>query len=584
MKKIYLSVLLAGCLLGSTAQAQVVMGGIPWSISKKAQIELNEPRLITLPTPDYAKALKEDIEREEAGIPGKYRVTLAVEHNVAFGKTGAITYLSNGGMIWREKIVIPNSKGIKIPYDAFQVPEGVTYYILNKTGKQIIGGFNHLSNAPEKTMGHDLVVGDEAILELNIEPGVDIRKIELAISKFSGAYRGFDREIAAVENEDQVEIVDIGASDACHINAICPAASSWVSTVGRTAAHIYIFDGTSGGFCSGNLVNNTSNDKCIPYFLTASHCEGTNATSNESYKDWEFTFRFMVPLCAGGGTPPQTRRVTGANFVARSPNTIPPGQQSGPLFGDFLLLRLRDQNNQMRNWDLYLGGWDRTNELNHDTAWVAFHHPAGDVMKFTKMRPLQHGSFNTDSIGTHWGARQREGGAQGGSSGSGLFSARNSRLIGPLSGGSGQPCATSRWSLYHKFGKAWDYFDYGDGTSTQRLKDHLDPINSDVQFVETVPFNCGTSVNSVNPLETAIDLYPNPSTGIVTAKINMQEASDLRITVVSIMGVKCMDYLVKYNGGSTETSFDLSSLADGIYLVKFDNGVNATTRKVVLRK
>lgn len=583
MKKIYLSVLLAGCLLGSTAQAQVVMGGIPWSISKKAQIELNEPRLITLPTPDYAKALKEDIEREEAGIPGKYRVTLAVEHNVAFGKTGAITYLSNGGMIWREKIVIPNSKGIKIPYDAFQVPEGVTYYILNKTGKQIIGGFNHLSNAPEKTMGHDLVVGDEAILELNIEPGVDIRKIELAISKFSGAYRGFDREIAVVENEDQVEVVEIGASDACHINAICSQAENWNTDLARTAAHIYIFDGSSGGFCSGNLINNTASN-CVPLFLTASHCDGNNAYTDANFNQWEFTFRFMAPLCSGGGTLNTTRRVTGANFRARSNYTPPPGSSGGPLYGDFLLLQLRDGSNQMRNWDLYLAGWDRTNSLTHDTAWLAFHHPAGDMMKYTKMRPLQDGSFNTDSIGTHWAARQREGGAQGGSSGSGLFSAGKKRLIGDLSGGSGSPCSTTRWSLYHKLGKAWNFEEYGDNTSTTRLRDHLDPSNSDVQFIETSKY-CGLGLaKTTNQFDQDILVYPNPTNGILTTTINSRENSDLKISVFNILGAKCRDFSLKFTGGKLETKIDISSLPDGVYFVKFDNGNSTTTKKVVLKK
>ena len=75
----------------------------------------------------------------------------------------------------------------------------------------------------------------------------------------------------------------------------------------------YITSGGSG-FCSGALINNTSNDG-TPYFLTANHCFSDPSS-------WAFRFGWISPnpVCASN-TPstdgPTNMTISGATEIAR---------------------------------------------------------------------------------------------------------------------------------------------------------------------------------------------------------------------------------------------------------------------------
>ncbi len=541
-------------------------------------------------------------KEDEANIdrPGKFRVALAVNTDISLKNTGSFTYLPDGSKIWRAKISVPNSIAIKPLYKAFQVPKGVTYYVSNENGRQLVGGFDYRSNVPEKTMGHEMVQGDIINLEMDIAAGVNENEIEFQITQLYGLYRGasaFIQEYVTPEGEDAAKPteVDLDSSDPCQINAVCPTATRW-QQISKSTAHIWITDGTSGGFCSGNLINNTNKD-CAPYFLTAMHCDEGNGKTNAYFNNWEFTFGLQSSLCSGGGATPKGRVLLGANFAARSDYPASEIGNPNPAFtGDWLLLRLRDPSGQLAAWDTYLGGWDRSTTAT-DTLWVSFHHPSGDRKKFSKSQPLSgNGTFNQSAIpNTHWQVAFLEGGSQPGSSGSCLFTASTGRIIGDLSGGSGSsPCASNRRALYSKLSRNWEYPE-GDGTAQSMLKPHLDPANTGAMTMEMAKVvgggSCGDTPFTLNPsgvkdveeLTNGIAIFPVPSTGLVHMRLNLAEAADLTVAVVNVLGAKVGSYTVK-GARSGDVTLDFNSYANGIYMLQISSAKATISKKVVLNR
>jgi len=617
MKKVFLSLLLTGAVAGFI-NAQESVGGIPWSMSNKAALENSRVSVLNLPTPDYAKALKEDEYNESIGRPGKYRAALGVNTNINLA-AGNFTYLNDGSIVWRLQVTVPTSQAIKIEYADFLMPKGVTYFVSNGNKNQLMGGYDYTSNANSQTMAHDMIQGDVVNLEMDIKPGVDLNKIQFQVNRVFGLYRGINR-INNTFGDAQIQATyGLGESDTCQININCPVTTPWYQ-YSAAVAHIWITSadtaGAGGGWCSGTLVANTKKD-CKPYFLTASHCDDENSYSSDHFKFWEFTFDFRAPLCAGGGTPNTSKVIKGASFRARSYYTIPAGASTGPLLGDFILLELNDPTGKIKAWNRFLAGWDRSNLNNRDKAWVGFHHPAGDVMKFTQFNKLDStGSFNTagtiDSVagkGTHWAARAAKGGIQGGSSGSGLWQANTGRIIGDLSGGITPSAAntcrpnanTSQYSkIYHNWYNEYDSVNFWAGSnglinaSNSRLQPFLDPSNSStdtqdpmlsgVSSCTLIPNWTPVSVNDVKFLEDGIALYPNPSSGVVNLVLNLQKSTNLSVDVVNILGQKVKSFVIKDASLNQQASIDLSAYSNGIYLFKISTENASITRKIIIKK
>ena len=81
----------------------------------------------------------------------------------------------------------------------------------------------------------------------------------------------------------------INESDPCQVNVNCsPVGDLWQDEK-KGVARIYIIEGNFAGYCTGSLINNTSQD-CKPYFLTALHCGVSASAANMT--QWKFYFRY----------------------------------------------------------------------------------------------------------------------------------------------------------------------------------------------------------------------------------------------------------------------------------------------------
>ncbi|MBR4300545.1 MAG: T9SS type A sorting domain-containing protein, partial [Bacteroidales bacterium] len=82
-------------------------------------------------------------------------------------------------------------------------------------------------------------------------------------------------------------------------------------------------------------------------------------------------------------------------------------------------------------------------------------------------------------------------------------------------------------------------------------------------------------INTANDSNTIIDIYPNPTTGIVEVSLP-QEFENQDIKLYNLRGVLLQTKVL--HGGITQ--FDISSLPDGVYIIK----VGETSCRVVKTK
>jgi len=573
--------------LSATIYAQPARSGIPWS---KTQIvaEVSSAE-IALPRPDFEAAAYEDIQ--PAATAGAYRIALPVETDISFQQDGIYTYLDDGRMIWRLSVVIPDAKALSVDIDDLYLPDGVRLYFSNENGKQLVGAFTNRDVSAQ--FGVPLVQGSKMNIEVNIPPGTSISDISLHIHKAYAAYRsglvdGLEQYYGDTSSGGKLQRPLNDFSSPCQINAVCET-DTFISKIKNTAVQIQL----GAYLCSGNLINNSQND-CTPYLLTASHCEETNSMNNSTFSTWVFYFNYEYPNCGDNSqisVAPMSQFLTGAMFVARSfvPQTSPT-----PIVEDFLLLRLNDPLNFLENeWDAYLAGWSIEDSsagdaLPPDTLYnlVNYHHPVGDPKKINTADSMISGyNFNNGAEDTHWGVYFTAGGFEGGSSGSGIFTASDRYLRGILNGAAlTDPCFPSEYysTLFGKLSRCWDYPE-GDGTAQTRLRDHLDPEGLGLTHAPTIKYQCTPVGISQSENDYSIYVFPNPASSVITVKANLPHTSDIEMAIYDISGKKCATYHVP-GVKNSEISADVSMLPEGLYFIKIWSGNSTWSQKLLIRR
>lgn len=603
MKKVYLAVLLA-CSIGGSASAQISEGGIPWSMVLSNGEMVNQAiKPISLKSPDYSQALKEDEANAALGVSKPYRAGLIVNADITLLNSGNFSYLKDGKIIWKAKVILDEAMAVNFYYDQFNLPAGVKYFITNSNGKQILGAFSRNNNSDDGLFATSEIQGNIVNLELNIEKGVDISLVKFHINAVGAFYRGENNLTHFYGDNNGESVLKPTGSSPCQINAMCPAGSSY-SEQRKATAHILIRDPDANalGFCTGTLINSTGNSAsgvCKPYLLTATHCDEENGRTDNHFSQWIFTFNNEAANCDGTGGAPTNQSILGANFRARSNYTSFPQTPGGslPLVSDFLLLEMKSAIPQ--SYGAYLSGWNRNTDLALDPNadfFIGFHHPAGDIKKLsTSLAVDGAGQFNQTIVpATHWTTNFNVGGTEPGSSGSGLFD-KKGLLIGDLSGGpegTGLCSPMGTIAEYSKISYGWENaFDQTTfpafAGSSSRLKDWLDPINSGLKTFITSPANCSNltvGIDENNILDNSLMIYPNPSTnGKITMKFNLPQSMEIKVKVYNVLGSLVKDITFK-GVHSGNYLLDLSFLGNGNYILNFSTPNETVGKKLTIIK
>lgn len=429
----------------SCLKAQIQEGGKPfnWNAATDA---------LQLPTPNL-----QAIRAEDATQPiGQIRFAAPVSIHLNLQNAGSWTDLPSGDRVWTLKIQSAGAKGLAIAYQNFHLPKGSRLYMYHPNGQEILGAYTEANNTPQKVFLTGIIHGDAAILEY-FEPKTAIGKGHFDLSTLYYAYR----------NPNPTEAI-LGFNDAqsCHVNINCGEGINF-ATNKRAITRIRMVMTEGLGWCSGSMIANTESDG-KPYLLSAYHCQDG---FTPLYPLWTFYFGYESPTCANTPQEPQAHSLQGCVQRAGWRNT------------DFLLLELSSRLPD--NFNGYFNGWNR-DSVNLPIRSAMIHHPKGDVQKISidnqpviihPAAVIWNNNVNTPA-NHHLKVHFDVGTTEIGSSGAPLLDAQN-RIVGQLNGVLNQtdnPCLNVGDALCGRLSKSWN----GGGTPQTRLKDWLDPFNTNV--------------------------------------------------------------------------------------------------------
>jgi len=440
-----------------SAFSQIDRGGVPRSFQPQFLLK-SQVQVIDIESPDLRAIQAED--DEAARLEKSYRVGVEVPVNISLIDAGQWESLTNGGRICRLSLNCIGAQGLGIIFGKVQLPAGSDLFIYTTDKHNVLGAYTAAEILDNQMFTTRPVYGDRIVIEY-YEPSNNNENAEIQLSGLTFMYRGFEKIVSS-------ELKSVSSGN-CEVNVNCDEGQNWQNQK-QGVVKILTKVGTKFFYCSGTLMNNTSQD-FSGLFLSASHCSndfsGGSATAAD-YSRWVFYFNYESPDCVSSAAQEQT--ILGAEMLATS-------DSPSNIGSDFLLLRFLE--NIPPKYNPYYCGWDAGN--NTSTSGVCIHHPDGDIKKIsTYISPLTSGTWGS-TPNTHWIVRwastaNGHGVTEGGSSGSPLFDDEG-LVIGTLTGGESSCQNPTGPDMYGKMSFSWAS---NGSLAEQQLKPWLDPDNTGI--------------------------------------------------------------------------------------------------------
>ncbi|MBA4377844.1 MAG: hypothetical protein C0395_04195 [Gemmatimonas sp.] len=416
-------------------------------------------------TVDRDQALAEDVVRARDGEPPRFAIPQ--QTFIAPDTHGTWEVLSESTRLWRLRISSPGALSLNLGFTRFVMPETGRLLIYPADGSQPAIAFTAADNRDHGQLWTPIVPGDELVVEVQIAAKA-AADLELELTSVNVGYKTFGETL-------------VDKSGTCNIDVVCPQGDGWRDDIQSVAVI------STGGstFCSGFMVNNTAQDE-RSFFMTAYHC-GIHTTQAPSLVTY---WNFFSPNCGQQGGGSLSQFLTGSTFRAESSTS------------DFTLVELNSVPDV--SWNVSYAGWDRGTQ--DPTSATAIHHPSTDEKSISfEYDPLTTTTYLQTAIpgdGTHLRVTDWDvGTTEGGSSGSPLFD-QNHRVVGQLHGGYAD-CTNNSSDWYGRFSRSWT----GGGTSTTRLSNWLDPLNTGAQTLDLLaPYASGLRVAPAGGLTTQGDV------------------------------------------------------------------------------
>jgi hypothetical protein len=394
---------------------------------------------LEMATVDVEAYLAEDAAQEASGVPAPLRFAARNETSITPDNAGTWEEMTDGSTLWRLRLASPGARNINLHLDRFSLPRGASLWLYNRDGAMVQGPYTSADRNSEGELWTAIVPGDEIVVEL-YQPAGSRHSVDLRIAAVNHGYRDFGDLPGATTKQG-----------ACNNDVICPEGDPWRDQI-RSVARIQIV----GAFlCTGQLVNNTAEDG-TPYFLTAQHCveDASQAASVVAFWNYE------SPVCGelAGGSLAQNQ--SGASLVSL---------WEWLTGSDFTLILLDEEPHP--SFNVYYSGWDATGNI--PLSSVGIHHPNGDekAISFDDDPLTKDDYYGNGSYQWRLGEWE-DGTTEGGSSGSCIFDATSQLCVGTLTTGAASCSSPSGFDIYGRMDAHWT----GDGTSSGRLSDWLDPL------------------------------------------------------------------------------------------------------------
>jgi hypothetical protein len=543
--------------------AQDNEGGKPFSFEQ--ELSDNATATVNMPYFDFAPLIAQSEKRVKQGT---YELTDHIfDVNYTLTNSGTWTTLLNGDRLWKLRIASLGAKKMSIYYQNFYMPEGARLYVYNDSRTEALGAFTSKNNSEARenagVFSTDHLSGDAQIIEY-YEP--KSARGQTSFSIFRVAH--------------QFKDVLIDESESCQVDVVCPAGASWQNQI-KGIVRVYVVIGTSAGYCSGTLINNTSGD-CRKLFLTAMHCclDETTGVETTAYNQWVLYFEYQKTACASG-TASTSKLKTGVSKRAGA------NDGGGSTGSDFLLIEMTPTTFPTGVVPFY-NGWSNVNSVT--MGGVGIHHPMGDCKKISiyNTTPTSQ-SWGGTAANTHWELvwQSGKGSTEPGSSGSPLFNAAG-LVIGHLTGGgsccvvNGCPAGSTGTgpTLADDYGKvSYDWTSDG-ATSGVQLKPWLDPGNSGVTSLAGV-LSCSAAAVNEHTLDNNVNVYPNPGNGSFNVNIDLDKADDVFIRVLNVIGQEILArQIANTQGGIYPVNLDNQSA--GTYFIEIKTKDARVVRKINL--
>ncbi len=260
--------------------------------------------------------------------------------------------------------------------------------------------------------------GETQLIEVYLPKGVSRAGTRLQAPQLS--------HLLADSRNDFKMIQKIGESGSCNVDTACRVGelgANFVSAKNAVAHMNFVVAGTTY-ICTGTLLADNVTTSQIPYFYSANHCIGNQTVASTLNTYW----KYEATGCGSGVAAANVQLAGGATFLYSDPDTSTTTSNGT----DGLLLLL----NNTPPAGAEFAGWDSA-PLAASSNIIGIHHPAGDAKKVSSGKQM---SVNAYQNVVAW----LSGTTEGGSSGSGLFTADATgyHLRGGLYGGSAE-CANS---------------------------------------------------------------------------------------------------------------------------------------------
>ncbi len=424
---------------------------------------------------DLDRVAAEDAKRAEEGLAPRFAVPLAA--SLGPDRDGTWETLRDGSRLWRLRVSSAGALSLNLGFTRFHLAPTAALWLYSPDYAQRLGPFTDRDNDAHRQLWTPVVLGDEVVVELLVEPRF-LPYLELEVGSVNHGYTGFGYP-------------DPDRSGSCNLDVVCAAADGWpqVDAWRDQIRSVAVISTGGSTFCTGFLVNNVAQD-LKGYFQTANHCgiNSGNAASLVTYWNYE-------------------------NSWCRQPNSTPSGQpgdgslsqyNSGSYFraassaSDFTLVELDDP--PLAAADTYWAGWN--NAPGDFASAVGIHHPNTDEKRisFENQATTTTSYLGTSVPGdgshvriTDWDV----GTTEGGSSGSPLFDP-NQRVVGQLHGGYAA-CGNDDSDWYGRVSVSWN----GGGTAATQLKAWLDPGATGATTLD--------GRNSCTPPTFDFTISPNPA-------------------------------------------------------------------------
>lgn len=152
-------------------------------------------------------------------------------------------------------------------------------------------------------------------------------------------------------------------------------------------------------------------------------------------------------------------------------------------------------------------------------------------------------------------------------------------LLGAVNSKTTVASTASAGESYFYDGSQWqDLQTYGDTASWVGTANLCIKVLAD-KYVNSV------AIHNVWPENIKIEMYPNPSTGLITVTFTAQEQEQISIDVYNTVGQKMMNLAnTQFAKGKHSHTYDIGNLPEGVYFIGITNNAAKKTMKVILNK